>query len=154
MALQLVMDFSKKETKCPKCDFIPNFNRNWKVDYTDNCRPMQCPWEDVVITEHFHATCPECSYEIVVPCSDYGAKKGNQWSTEADAISHAVIPAVTPAVTALATTPATMTPPVRRLGVVDTLLQGTPFARQPVVDPWEVECKDCPCPSTKKDAAP
>lgn len=137
--LKLDMDFKQSLTLCPKCGFRPNgFQNKWKLDYTDNCNNT-CPWEDTDVSEHFHANCPECGYELVVPCNDYKEQKGNQWNTTDDAV---------------VTTPAVMTPPVRRLPVVTTGVGGssvTLFNRQPVVDPWEVECNGCPCSKDKTE---
>lgn len=75
-----------KDSKCPKCGFLPTFQTKWKLEFKDSCSQYgynKCDWQDETNNEHLHQECPDCGYTFPVACLDNEAVTANTWSTTA-----------------------------------------------------------------------
>jgi len=144
--MQLDMKFNlmkQQKTLCPKCGFAPTFQKQWSMDYVEECSPdSDCVWEDEDVKEHMHMNCPDCGFELVVPCLDYDDKIVEQFNNSV---------VQTPIIT-----PKTFNPPARPLSTPVSLsnpTNHTPPVYKAPVDPWSVECTGCPCSTEKKEVS-
>lgn len=72
-----------ERVSCPKCSFAPTFNKEWKLEYKDECYGVKrCGWNDNEVKEHIHKTCPTCGFTMACETADYDKLKGKEsWST-------------------------------------------------------------------------